>query len=101
MGHLDIHLNPTHKPSLLSKPNVATPPRGSLPANNSKHPANKNDHTDQHQYIPWYGGASADYRLRLRGALGCVRRCELSPVGLLDHHAATRMGVGVGDWRDK
>jgi hypothetical protein len=84
MGRIDKRLNPTHKPRLLSKERIATPPRSppppSLPANNSKHPANKNEHTDQHQYIPWYPRASADYRLRCRAALGHVRRCDVSPV---------------------
>ena len=92
MGRRDQRLNPTHKPRLLSKEPVATPPAAPLPANNSKHPANKNEHTDQHQYIPWYGGTSADYRLRLRAALGHVTRHDPLPVGDVDHHAALLNG---------
>ena len=92
MGQIEAHLNPTHEHRLLSKPNVATRPATPLHANNSKHPANKNEHTNQHLYIPWYGGASADCRLGGWGCSAAVVGCGLSWLPARSRHAGHHRG---------
>lgn len=108
MGHLEAHLNPTHKPSLLSKKPPATPPAAPSPLTTASTPQTKmNTQTNTYTYpgtaaprqtAGWVGGGARLLWL-VAGWVGC-RLDHVTPA-TLNKGRGRGMGATSGHRRGK